>query len=117
MDEIQKKEEPKKLPWDRMEGEPDKAHFYFACYLSCGRRRSLVKTAKALKLNPTTLSKCAKKWKWEERATMLDRLYYHLEDKDYLLEMQVDKENHLRLKSDVSEHAYHALLFISQFPS
>lgn len=61
-------------PWDQQPGEPSDCYYWFRLYLSLSLPRKVAQVAKQVGTNSerTWMSKIARKWRWKERAMLLD---------------------------------------------
>lgn len=59
-------------PWERQQGETDKAFEAFAIYRDAGADRSIRQVAKKLNKSSTLIGKWSSKWNWVERAAAYD---------------------------------------------
>ncbi|MBM2813489.1 MAG: hypothetical protein HW421_251 [Ignavibacteria bacterium] len=114
-EELMKSEEPKKMPWDMMDGEPLKAFGAFEEFLSQGIARSYNKTAKNLKLAKTTIARYAKKWNWNYRASLHDNIHAELRRNDALLEIEKRHEEMEKIYQDMTLYASRAMIETSNF--
>lgn len=59
-------------PWDRQDGEPDKAWKHFCSYRDLGPDRSLARTASDCGLTVNAMGLHSARWAWGERAAAYD---------------------------------------------
>lgn len=61
-------------PWDQRPGEPGDCYYWFRLYLTLPLPRKVAQVAKLVGTNSerTWMSKIARKWRWKERAMLVD---------------------------------------------
>ena len=80
-------------PWDRQPGEPVDCYHWFRLYLSLSIPRKVAQVAKLIGTNSdrTYMSKIARRWRWKERAALVDA------DKAEQIVIQFEMRNQLLL--------------------
>lgn len=78
-----------KQPWDRMEGESDKAYRAFCLFRDAGADRTKVGVVRDLEMRPNyinTITGWAKQWDWDVRARQYDD--YYLKQHELMIQEQ-----------------------------
>jgi len=103
---VQNQEEKKSLPWHPQVGETFREYNAFERYLSLGPARSIAQIATALNLSKSAIYNYSKKWNWEERALLHDKVHYELRRNDALLESEQHRGMLRNLRSDVAQFSF-----------
>ncbi|MBM2813266.1 MAG: hypothetical protein HW421_28 [Ignavibacteria bacterium] len=112
-EEISSSTDTKKMLWDLQDGEPLNTYSVFEFYLSLGMTRSYKKAADFFNLTKQTVYNYAKRWNWQERVALHDRLHAELRKNDYLLELEKRREETDKIKMDLTLYASRALTEVS----
>lgn len=102
-------EEKKNKPWERQEGESEKAFEAFAAFRDMGEKRTVAAVAEKLSKSRQLLFKWKSAWDWENRVKAYDNdleKQYHAKRKKLIAET---KDRQLKISYSLEKKALEAL--------